>query len=72
MNTEDLSINECLYGIIKIYLEEFIEKFPKSTELIITYIYLITYYLDNVFKSLFEIMKFSKKKFGIFNEFELY
>ena len=69
---DDLSLNECVYGTIKLYLEEFIDQFPKTIELNITFCYLMTFYLNNSFKTLYEIMKLSKRNFNIHNEFEIY
>jgi len=74
MNNKEnnLSVNECLFGTIEIFLLELMEKFPKLTDLNITFCYLLNYYLDNSFKCLYEIMKFSKKKLNVFNEFEVF
>jgi len=68
----NLSVNECLFGTIKIFLLELMEKFPKMIDLNIMFCYLLNYYLDNTLKCLYEIMKFSKKKLKLFNEFEVF
>ncbi len=46
--------------------------FPKNIELTIMFAYFMTYYVKNIYKALFEMMKIPKHKSGLINEFDTY
>jgi len=64
--------NDCVYGSIRIFLENFLQTFPKNIDLNILYAYIMTYYLNNIYKALFEMMKMMKRKCTIWQQFEIY
>jgi hypothetical protein len=69
---KETTLNECLYGTLKIYLESLINLFPNNIKLNIIYSYIMTYYLNNIYKALFELMKVSKRKLSLHTEFEIF
>jgi len=68
----EYSTNDCVYGSIRIYLENFLQTFPKNIDLNILYAYIMTYFLNNIYKALFEMMKMMKRKCNIWQQFEIY
>jgi hypothetical protein len=69
---KDLSLKDCIFGTIKLYLEDYMSIFPKNIELTIMFAYFMTYYVKNIYKALFEMMKIPKHKSGLINEFDTY
>jgi len=66
------SLDECIYGILKIYLDILIKNFPKENDIILFYSYITFYYMENCFKALFEVMKISKESISLSQNFQLF
>lgn len=46
--------------------------FPKNIDLTIIYANFMTYFIKNIYKALFEIMKISKHKASLMDEFDVF
>ena len=68
----ELTSTKVLYGIIRLEIESVLYLYPKNANLRILFAYIMMFFLDNIYKALYELMKIPTQSQNILRQYEIF